>query len=99
MADPINVNQKLSDWVANLHRSIDLLDKDIKEELMKPAGASCAAGILSRCESCLGKELETVEDLIFGWNLLRERHSLTGGCRLKRTEVFAGYLVNAAVHW
>ena len=90
MADTINVNQKLSDWVANLHRSIDLLDKDRKEELMKPAGASCAAGILSRCESYLGKEIKTVEDLIFGWNLLRERNSLSGGWQVEEGGTIRG---------
>jgi len=75
----INVNRKLSDWVANLHRSVELLEQDLQKAIMKPAGAGCAAGIISMSESCLGKEIKTVEQLVCGWNLLRERHHLTGG--------------------
>jgi len=75
MSIPVDKNRK---WIADLHESIDRLEEDAKATIMKPVGKTCAADLLKLCESHLGKEVVTAEDLIAGWNLLRERRGLQG---------------------
>ena len=45
---------------------------------MKPCGKGCAADILSRCEKLLAKIVNSIEDLITGWNMIRDKRGLTG---------------------
>lgn len=99
---PVEKNRK---WIASLHESIDQLGEDLKAEIMKPAGEGCASDLLKLCEEHLGREVVTVEDLVEGWNTLRERRGLNGkweidgstvraifgecGCRLVRSGMIA----------
>jgi len=72
---PINKNKN---WIAGLHESIDKLSQDQKLVIMKPAGKKCTSDLLSICEKYLGKQVDTIEDLVTGWNLLRDERKLKG---------------------
>ena len=80
----INKNQK---WIKNLHEGISLLNETDKEKLMKHAGNSCVSDILNLCKSCLGHEVETISDLVNGWNSLRESKKLKGKWQVNGTQV------------
>jgi len=75
MSIPINKNRS---WTAHLHKSIDQLDERTKAAIMRPAGVACASDIFSLCEKHLGKKVESLEDLVKGWNIVRGRLHLTG---------------------
>ena len=45
---------------------------------MKPCGQGCAEDILSLSEKFLGRKVSSLEDLIAGWNMIREKRGLTG---------------------
>ena len=72
---PINKNKS---WISLLHKSISGLDKDQQTTVMKPCGQGCASDILALCEKFLGKKVHSLEDLITGWNMIREKRGLTG---------------------
>ncbi len=72
---PTNKNRS---WVAGLHEGIQRLDQDRQRAIMKPAGAACASDLMSLCEKYLGKEVRSLDDLVTGWNVLREKRNLTG---------------------
>ncbi len=72
---PIDKNRS---WIARLHESIDQLDKNLKYTIMKPAGKACASDLMSICEKYLGRTVSSVEDLVTGWNILRNKRSLKG---------------------
>ena len=75
MKIPIDKNRK---WVANLHESIDSLSKEQKSSIMKQAGSNCADDLFRRCESLLGRQINSIKDLIRGWNILRNSRNLKG---------------------
>lgn len=72
---PINKNKS---WTTLLHQSVNRLDQTLQAAIMKPCGEGCATDILSLCEKCLGKKVDSLEDLITGWNMIREKRGLTG---------------------
>jgi len=72
---PIDKNKK---WIASVHQSIDQLGKEVKASIMKPAGMGCASDLLALCEQCLGGKIETIEDLVRGWNIAREKRGIKG---------------------
>jgi predicted hydrocarbon binding protein len=72
---PINKNQR---WMASLHESLDQLDGDLKAAIMKRAGRQCAADLLLLCAAHLGKQVETIEELIRVWNHIRAKRDLKG---------------------
>jgi predicted hydrocarbon binding protein len=45
---------------------------------MKRAGKSCSEDLLQLCEKYIGKEVGTLEDLVNGWNTIRDKRGLTG---------------------
>lgn len=72
---PIDKNKR---WVESLHESIDNLSEDIKAIVMKQAGKSCVSDILTLCEVSLGRQINTIQDLVNGWNILRDSRNLSG---------------------
>ncbi len=72
---PIDKNRS---WTALLHKSIDALDQARQAAIMKPCGEGCASDILSLCEKFLGKKVDSLDDLITGWNMIRDKRGLTG---------------------
>lgn len=72
---PLNKNKS---WIAQLHKSIEQLDEAGKAAIMKPSGKACASDILLLCEKFLGKKVSSVEELVTGWNMIREKRGLTG---------------------
>lgn len=72
---PIDKNRR---WVAQLHASIDQLDKEMKYAIMKHAGESCASDLFSLCERYLGRKIRFIDDLVIGWNILRDKRNLKG---------------------
>jgi predicted hydrocarbon binding protein len=72
---PINKNRN---WISLLHKSISGLDKNQQAAIMKPCGQGCASDLLSVCEKLLGKKVNSLEDLIAGWNMIRDKRGLTG---------------------
>lgn len=55
-----------------MHQSIAGLDEQLQAALMKPCGAGCAEDILALSKRFLGKDVGTIEDLVAGWNMIRE---------------------------
>jgi predicted hydrocarbon binding protein len=72
---PINKNKS---WISLLHKSISGLDNEQQAAILKPCGRGCAVDILSFCEKLLAKKVETLDDLITGWNMIRDRRGLMG---------------------
>jgi predicted hydrocarbon binding protein len=72
---PISKNKS---WIALLHKSIGGLDKKQQAAIMKPCGQGCAEDLLSLCEKFLGRKVNSLEDLIAGWNMVRDKRGLTG---------------------
>ena len=72
---PINKNKS---WISLLHKSIGGLDENQQAAIMKPCGQGCASDLLSLCEKLLGKKVNSLEDLITGWNMIRDKRGLTG---------------------
>jgi len=69
---------KNKSWVSLLHKSIAGLDEQQQAAIMKPCGQGCAEDILLLCGKMLGRKVEMVEDLIAGWNIIRETRGFTG---------------------
>lgn len=72
---PINKNKS---WISLLHKSIAKLDENQQAAVMKSCGQGCADDILSLCERFLGKKVGSIEELIAGWNMIRDNRGLTG---------------------
>ncbi len=75
MNRPVDKNKN---WMAGVYEGIDQLDQGVQASIMRPAGKACAADIVALCEKHLGKKISAVEDLVSGWNILRESRDLTG---------------------
>ena len=54
---------------------------------MKQAGMDCANDLLTLCESCLGRPVDAIEDLVTAWNLLRDSRNLNGRWTLEKNRV------------
>lgn len=80
MSIPIDKNKR---WVESLHKSIDQLSEDLKTVIMKQAGTSCVSDILTLCEVHLGRRIDTIQDLVNGWNILRDSRNLKGKWKLE----------------
>lgn len=50
---------------------------------MKGPGLNCASDLLSLCEAHLGQQIDTVQDLVSGWNTLRDSRNLKGRWKLE----------------
>ena len=72
---PIDKNRS---WISLLHKSIIGLDENRQAAIMKPCGQGCAEDILSFCEKFLRRKVNSLEDLVTGWNMLRENRGLNG---------------------
>ncbi len=72
---PVDKNRS---WMESLYKGIDQFDQNMKAAIMKPGGQACAADIISLCEKHLGKKIKTVDDLLSGWNMLRDKRNLKG---------------------
>ena len=83
-AVPIEKNQR---WIEALEQGIDALDEDIRATIMKPAGESCASDIRILCEKYLGRRIYSLDDLIAGWNKLRENRGLNGRWEITENHV------------
>ncbi len=81
---PVNKNRS---WIAQLHKSIGRLDSEQQAQIMKSCGQGCASDLLSICEDLLGRKVGSPEDLIAGWNMLREQRGLTGGWKSESNAV------------
>jgi predicted hydrocarbon binding protein len=75
MRIPLGKNRS---WIAHLQQGIDQLDETLKLAIMRPAGQACASDLLSLCEKYLQKRVSSVEDLVNGWNIIRDERNLTG---------------------
>lgn len=81
---PIDKNRS---WMASVYEGIDQLDQNVKAAIMKPAGQACADDIVLLCEKYLGRPVKTVDDLVSGWNTIRERRNLTGKWEIKGNNI------------
>ncbi|AGL02282.1 hypothetical protein [Desulfoscipio gibsoniae] len=81
---PIDKNKR---WITGLHESINQLGKDLQAAIMKPVGKQCASDLFSLCESYLRNKIDTTEDLINGWNTLREKRNLKGKWELEGDKI------------
>lgn len=72
---PIAMNRR---WIRGLHEGLGSLDEGDRLKIMKPAAFQCSSDIWKLCEQFLGKDIESVDDLTEGWNLLRADRGLVG---------------------
>ena len=72
---PVEKNRR---WVALLQKSIAGLDERQQAALMEPCGQGCAEDILVLCRKFLGRKVGSIDDLVEGWNRIREQRGLTG---------------------
>lgn len=84
MSIPIDKNKR---WVESLLNSIDQLSEDLKAAIMKQAGKGCVSDIVMLCEDHLGRKIDTIQDLVNGWNILRESRNLKGGWKMESGKV------------
>lgn len=75
MKIPLNKNKS---WIAGLHRGIDQLDQKLKSTIMKSAGKACASELFALCEESFGDRITCIDDLVIGWNKLRDKRGLEG---------------------
>lgn len=73
---------KLKGWVEALESGLGGLSEEARLSVMRPAGAACARQIWRLCAEQLGREIGGPEDLVAGWNLLRQARGLVAGWRL-----------------
>jgi predicted hydrocarbon binding protein len=71
--------KKMRDWMAKLHQTIGSLDEEFQRSLVKPCGERCANDLLQIIEKHTEKKIESVKDLVSGWNSLRKSRKLNGG--------------------
>lgn len=86
MKPPLAMNKR---WIKGLHEGLEGLDEGERLQIMKPAAFQCSSDILKLCEKFLGKEIESTDDLIKGWNLLRADRGLNGSW-VKENEQYRG---------
>lgn len=72
---PVDKNRS---WMTSVFEGIDQLDQNVKAAIMKPAGKACAEDLVVLCEKYLGRKINTVDDLVSGWNIIRDRRKLVG---------------------
>ena len=84
MGVPVAKNRS---WVALLHKSISGLDERQQAALMKPCGEGCAEDVLALAKRFLGRDVQTIEDLVAGWNMIRENSGLRGRWELGPGEI------------
>jgi hypothetical protein len=72
---PVDKNRS---WITGVYKGIEGLEESTKASIMRPAGQACAGDIAVLCERYLGRAINTTDDLVSGWNILRERRGLTG---------------------
>ena len=84
MLVPIRKNKS---WVSRLHAGIDALEEDAKRAVMRPAGEACASDLLRLCEKTLCRKVESIEDLVAGWNTVRRERGLTGEWEIEGNEI------------
>ena len=77
--EKIVIVEKNRAWIGHLHSAIGKLDQKEQWMVMREAGAGCASDILALCEGALNHPIDSVDDLVRGWNLLRESKELKGG--------------------
>ncbi|WP_152006466.1 hypothetical protein [Desulfoluna spongiiphila] len=65
-------------WVGSLQTAINQLSKKDRLMVMREAGVGCSSDILALCESVLNHPVGSLEDLITGWNTVRESKNLQG---------------------
>lgn len=84
MGFPVAKNKS---WVSLLHKSIARLDEKQQAAIMKPSGEGCAEDVLVLCKRFLGRDVRTIEDLVAGWNMIRENRGLRGKWEFEPTEI------------
>lgn len=84
MSLPIAKNRS---WVSLLHKSIAGLDEQQQAAIMQPCGQRCAEDIPGLCEKILGRKVESLDDLVAGWNMIREQRGLTGKWEFEQNAV------------
>lgn len=70
-------------WTCALEKGLAKLPEDLQREVMQGPGADCAHVIMHLCGKNLGHAPEGIEDLLEGYNLLRESLGLHGKWQLK----------------
>ena len=65
---PVDLTQILAD-----ENGLTLEMQDFEKLIMQESGKDCSSDVWKLCEKALGAPVESVDDLIRGWNLARQR--------------------------
>jgi hypothetical protein len=84
MSLPLGKNRKT---IALLHENIAGLDEQQQASIMNRSGQGCADDILALCEKILRRKVNSVEDLVGGWNRIRKNAGLKGKWEIDNDEV------------
>jgi predicted hydrocarbon binding protein len=66
-------------WTCELEKGIAKLPGELQQQVMQGPGKDCAQVILKLCTKYLGHATKGIEDLLDGYNLMRENLGLHGG--------------------
>jgi len=70
--------EKNKRWIEAIEKGIVGLDPQQQKLVMQQAGRDCSLDIWTLCEKALETTVDSVADLVRGWNLVRERRNLHG---------------------
>jgi len=70
--------EKNKRWIGAIEQGVAGFDPDQQKLVMKDAGKDCSQDIWILCEKFLNDKVESVADLVRGWNLLRQSRNLNG---------------------
>ncbi|MBU0965034.1 MAG: hypothetical protein KKA54_01520 [Proteobacteria bacterium] len=70
--------EKNKRWIGAIEKGIAALDPREQKLVMQDAGRDCSPDIWGLCEKALGSPVDSVDDLIRGWNLVRQSRNLHG---------------------
>lgn len=79
--------EKNKRWISAIEQGVAGLDPKQQKLVMREAGTDCSQDIWALCEKALDAKVESVADLVRGWNLVRQSRNLHGNWILKNNTV------------
>jgi hypothetical protein len=70
--------EKSRKWIGAIEKGIVSLNTQQQKLIMREAGKDCSLDIWTLCEKTLESTVNSVDDLIHGWNLVRQSRNLNG---------------------
>ena len=79
--------EKNKRWIRAIEQGVASPEPKQQKLVMKEAGKNCSQDMWTLCEKALGAKVESVADLVLGWNLVRQSRNLNGDWLLEENVV------------